>query len=169
MWRTAYAKAHRPSGLRRRVNWATPVSRRNGVALSDASRKTNAVKPVECSSSSAGLAPSVPVTRRATRKIAGAMPPNTSRGRRKRSMTEPSVTRSIVPAQVHPAVQRRDLICVAIEHQGGSLEEIANAPLARLAPARMIDLGIHVGVEAVLARQDAIPGRTRHLAGEADL
>ena len=50
-----------------------------------------------------------------------------------------------------------------------ALEELANPPLARLAPARMVDFGIHVRVEAVFLRRRLVPGRRRLLLREPDL
>jgi len=42
-------------------------------------------------------------------------------------------------------------------------------PFFRLAPAWMIDRGIHVGVEAVFVGRRDVPGRRRLLLGKADL
>src|SRR5690349_6717094 len=57
--------------------------------------------------------------------------------------------RSVVLLQVHPGVERRDLIAVAVEHDGRPAEELADTALARLRPARVIDGRVHVRVEAV--------------------
>ncbi len=63
-----------------------------------------------------------------------------------------------VAAEVHAGVEGGDLIAIAIEHEGGALEEFAEAALAFLAPAGMIDIGIDVGIEAVLMGIGEIPG-----------
>src|ERR1700738_1465613 len=64
----------------------------------------------------------------------------------------------VILAQIHARVEAGDLIGVAVEHQGFmSFEEFGEAALASLAPAGMIDFGIHVGKEAVLLRGIEIP------------
>src|SRR6185436_18875480 len=52
--------------------------------------------------------------------------------------------------EVHSGIERRNLVAVAVEHQRLAPEELAEAALAALRPARMIDLRIDVRVEAVL-------------------
>src|SRR5262245_27732353 len=52
--------------------------------------------------------------------------------------------RSVGLLEVHPGVERGDLIGVAVEHQGLPSAELADSTLAGLAPARVIDIGIHV-------------------------
>ena len=53
--------------------------------------------------------------------------------------------------QIHPGVQRCHLIAVAVEHERLAPAQVADAPLVCLTPSRMADLGVHVGIEAVLA------------------
>src|SRR6266481_9103039 len=66
--------------------------------------------------------------------------------------------RLVVFAQIHARVKAGDLVGVAVEHQGlVGLEEFGEAALASLAPAGMIDFGIHIGIEAVLLRGIEIP------------
>src|SRR5690606_244974 len=77
--------------------------------------------------------------------------------------------RSVVPSQIHSCVQRSDLFCVAVERQRRTLEEFADPALARLAPARVIDFRVHIGVEAVLARDRDVPRRCRLTLTEVDL
>src|SRR2546426_12421020 len=60
--------------------------------------------------------------------------------------------------QVHPRVERRDLVRVAVEHERIASAQLANPPLRRLAPARVAHLGVDVRVEAVLARRGLVPG-----------
>src|SRR6516225_5245230 len=68
-------------------------------------------------------------------------------------------------AQIHALVHRRDEIAVAVVHErlALGLEEavLANAPLRGLAPARVIDVRIHVRVEPVLVRRVLVPARRR--------
>src|ERR1051325_431688 len=71
--------------------------------------------------------------------------------------------------QVHALIQRRDLVAVAIKRKRFALQEFSDAPLGRLAPARVIDLGVDVGIEAVLRRSGLHPGRGRRLLDEANL
>src|SRR5581483_7817764 len=59
--------------------------------------------------------------------------------------------------QIHAFVQACDLIAVAVEHQSFAPEKLADAPLGGLAPARVIDLGIDVGVKAVLLGLHGVP------------
>ena len=85
------------------------------------------------------------------------------------------VTCSLVPAskvlaQVHPVVERCHLIGVAVEHERGAallIEGQADAALGLLAPAGMVDVGIHVGVEAVFVGRLIVPGGGRLLVEEA--
>src|SRR5690606_31649318 len=61
---------------------------------------------------------------------------------------------SELPAQIHPGVERGDLVGVAVEHQGlalaGEEAAFADPSLGGLGPARMRDFWIDVGIEAVL-------------------
>src|SRR5439155_14240432 len=59
----------------------------------------------------------------------------------------------VILPEVQSSVEARDLIAVAVEHQRLAPEELADAPLGGLGPARMIDRRIHVRVEAVFARR----------------
>src|SRR6185436_13133492 len=76
---------------------------------------------------------------------------------------------SIVLLQVHPRVQRGHLVAVAVERQGLALDELADAPLAGLTPARVIDVGVHVRVEAVLAGRGDVPRGGRLVLDQAHL
>src|SRR6266481_7723998 len=70
--------------------------------------------------------------------------------------------------QIHSAVHASDLIAVAVEHNGRPHEDFAEAALLGLAPARMVDVGIDVRVETVLAGCIAIPRGGRLFFLEAD-
>src|SRR5690606_2365638 len=76
---------------------------------------------------------------------------------------------SEVPDQVHALVEVSDQVAVAVEHQGVTAPELAYAPLGGLTPARVVDVGVHVGVEPVLVRRVDVPGRRRLLGSERDL
>src|SRR6266436_823982 len=51
--------------------------------------------------------------------------------------------------QVHSVVHAGDLVAVTVEDDSGVREDFAEAALPGLAPTRMINIGIDVGVEAV--------------------
>src|ERR687885_765850 len=68
---------------------------------------------------------------------------------------------SIELPQIHPGVERGDLR-ISIEQERLAARELADAPLLRLRPARVVHLRIHVGVEAVLdAAAVLVPGGGR--------
>src|SRR5512133_3528359 len=69
----------------------------------------------------------------------------------------PPRLRSVVPPQVHARVERCDLISVTVEHQGRAAQELADAAFLGLAPARMVNRRVHVGVEAVLVGRRVVP------------
>src|SRR5687768_14477810 len=66
--------------------------------------------------------------------------------------------RSEILAEVHPRVQRGDLIPITVEHQCLALEKLANPPFPGLTPAGVVYLGVHVGIEPVLIRSRDVPG-----------
>src|SRR5438552_17117081 len=70
--------------------------------------------------------------------------------------------------EIHARVERRDLVGVAVEHEGLATAELADPPLGRLAPARMADLGVDVRVEPVFRRCRHVPGGLRLVGHEAD-
>src|SRR5450830_1820179 len=80
--------------------------------------------------------------------------------------------RSVELLQVHAGIQRRHLGLVAIELEGlallGKQAVLTDAALGGLAPARVVHLGVHIGIEAVLVGRRLVPGRARLLVGEAD-
>src|SRR6185312_7527401 len=75
----------------------------------------------------------------------------------------------VVLIEVHPGVEARDLIGVAVEHQRRAAPVLTDALLGRLRPPRVIVMRIDVRVEAVLARRALVPRRRRLLVGERDL
>ena len=75
---------------------------------------------------------------------------------------------SVIFLQVHAGVEAGDLVLITVEHEGVALEDFAEAAFFGLAPARMIDVGIHVGIEAVLVRVGEIPGCGRFFSDKFD-
>ena len=61
-----------------------------------------------------------------------------------------------------------DLVGVAVEHERFAADEIADAALGRLGPARMIGRRIHIGPEAVFGRDLRVPGRCGLVFGKRD-
>src|SRR5215471_988191 len=161
-----------------RRNWITtfhPVTRRRGVTSSVSNRNLNVQRPVSSWIVSAGFTPRVPVSTPRTRSAAGTSAATkrtifaSARPRAPGRKTRPAAIMSVELPEVHAGVHRRDLIAVAVEHQRLRGREVArDALLGRLAPARMIDVRIHVRVEAVLAGIRVVPRRVRHLVDEAD-
>src|SRR4029077_2182611 len=86
-------------------------------------------------------------------------PAHTSHAHGPRAARKTSGLRTlIVLPQIHAAVQAGHLIPVAVEQHRLSHEELADTPLLSLAPARVIDGRIHVGVKAVFVRGLLLPG-----------
>src|SRR5262245_34970775 len=79
---------------------------------------------------------------------------------------------SVVRLEVQTTVEARDLVAVAVEHERrpapGEQATLADAPLRRLAPARMVHLRVHVGIEAVLAGVGGLPGDGWLILDQAD-
>src|SRR5690606_18458498 len=146
------------SGLttRRSTFGGTRSSRRRGRADARATRASRAASP-------AGAAPSPAPPARASRCTCSPRMPNRS--------SSPALARAAgrgrkgalalaleVLAQIHPRVQVRDLVRVAVEHEHLAAAELADAALALLAPARVVHLWVDVGVEPVLVRRRLHPG-----------
>src|SRR6185295_6755743 len=78
----------------------------------------------------------------------------------------------VVGLEVEPGIEACHLLAVAVEHQRWPpLHEqsaLADTALGGLAPARMVDVGIDVGIKPILARVLQVPGAGRLLLGEAD-
>src|SRR4051794_21363380 len=70
---------------------------------------------------------------------------------------------SVVFLEIHLVVEARHLIAVAVEHQRRAFAELAQSPLARLAPSRMVHFRVYIRVEAILRRIRQVP-RSRGLA-----
>src|SRR5579871_5086640 len=74
----------------------------------------------------------------------------------------------VILAKIHARVQSGHLIAVAVEFYGGSHGELGDAPLLGLAPARVIDFRVHVGIKSVLVRSGQVPGGRRLFLNQAD-
>src|SRR5438552_8885497 len=162
-----------------------PVSRRSGVTDNVMQRNRSVQIPVSLVTSLSGFALRWPVSAAQSSHAAGirlarhtaafrSRPPRiTFRGTDPHSLslgraaTAPRAT-SVVLLQVHAGVPARNLSAVTVEHQRFSLEELADAALGRLAPPWMVDVRIHVRVEAVLVGGLILPRVEGLLLDEAD-
>src|SRR5690349_7003735 len=90
------------------------------------------------------------------------------RAARRRQAASASEWRAKTPSseihpQIHAVVEAGNFVGIAVEGQGGvatgtKKAAFADAPLGRLAPARMVDSRIDVGIETVLLRIGDLPG-----------
>src|SRR5205085_5324992 len=69
----------------------------------------------------------------------------------------PAARHLIVLLQIPAVIKTRHLVAITVEHQCGALTKFANAPFRRLAPARMVNVGIYVRVKTVLAGRCLVP------------
>src|SRR4051794_17950356 len=106
------------------------------------------------------------------RRTPGAWPPDAEGAKRLLLAGSGSPQPSVVLLQVHARVQLPNLGLVAVEHQGlallGEKAILADAPLGRLAPTRVIDFRVHVGIKAVFVGSSLVPGSLGFAIGEAD-
>src|SRR5690606_10376622 len=75
---------------------------------------------------------------------------------------------SVVLREVLPRIERSDKLAVAVELESrvaAAKEPLADPAFRGLAPARMVDLRIHVRIEAIFARLHHVPCRLRLLVG----
>src|ERR1051325_27672 len=153
-----------------------PVSRRSGVRPSVINRNRNVQIPVRSRISSSGFALRLPVNvsnrsqaigTELIRKTAGLrihqrLNLDINLGCALRLRLRPTglalaLRASEVFAEVHSRIHRGDLVGVSVEHQRGPLEEITDAPLAGLAPPRMIHIRIYVRVKAIYVARLQLP------------
>src|SRR6476646_2233119 len=148
---------------------------RSGLSVRTAPSVQMAISPLSCSSVSNGFAPSRPVKAGITRSQ---MPTPTSTVKANslcaRIFTNEFIRSrgSKILAQVHSGVEMGGLLLVTIEHQRRLLageKATADHPLARLAPARVIDIRIHVRIETVFARRKLVPGCFRLVGHKLNL
>src|SRR5215218_3895905 len=144
---------------RYRTSTFQPDTLRIGVIARVSTTKRSVQVPVSLVIVLMGFAPSRPSTAAhashatGTRQAAKTAHFETTRLRR--------ITASVVLPQIHPCVHRRDLVAIPVEFERRPLQELADPALLRLAPARVIDLRVHIRVEAVLPGLRLLPGRTR--------
>ena len=145
---------------RKRASATQPVHWRSGVMVSVRHRKRSVQSPSERISASAGLGPSVLRTTPLTSHVSGSSASTNSTGlaagccsRLRAEVTWPARLRR-TSSESMPAYIDAHLGFVAVEHQRRALlrEQVAlaDAALGGLAPARVVDLRVDVGVEAVL-------------------
>src|SRR5713101_3136416 len=70
-------------------------------------------------------------------------------------------TALVILTQVHAVVETRDLVGIAVEHEGLALQKFAQAALRGLAPTGMIHRRIHIGVETIFVWSFFVPTRRR--------
>src|SRR5438105_7014010 len=162
-----------------------PVSFRSGVMASVTHRNRSVHTPVSFVRSLSGFALRLPVNAAHTSHANGTKAAPKTRTLRMRiviadrgmrtadrgtsATRNPQSAMSVVLSKVHAGIQARDLIAVAVEHERLAHQELADAALGRLAPARMIDRRIHARVEAVLVRRLVLPRVQRLLLDELHL
>src|SRR5271157_1931191 len=138
---------------RKRIRAGRRRSLRKGVTARVATIKRRVQLPVKCCRYSTGLA---------VRSRFHVRQPIQASGARPRAKTATLIQRlrmgSVVLPQVHALVEGGDPIAVAVEGEGGAAAELAQAVLGGLAPAGMVDGGVHVGVEAVFPGVRQVPG-----------
>src|SRR5215467_14535410 len=141
-----------------------PVMRRSGVTANVTASIRSVHRPVSISSSRMGLAPSASRQNFHATYARGmrhptktsAFPRSCLRVLRPPSLIFPRPSSSLplpsseILPQIHASVQAGYLVRIAVEHERFLTTEHADTPLAGLGPARMIDFGIDVRVEAVL-------------------
>src|SRR5215510_70705 len=143
-----------------------PKRMRSGVIARLASRSLSVQSPSQFVTKLMGLALRSCVAARYSRTASGArqmaQTATFSRTRDRRDIS------SVQLPQVHPGVERRDLVLVAVEHQRLAPPELADPSLGRLAPARVIHGWIDVGIEPVLLGRGRVPRRLGLLIDEPD-
>src|SRR5713226_9298840 len=77
-------------------------------------------------------------------------------------------TALVILTQVHAVVETRNLVGIAVEHEGLALQEFAQAALRGLAPTGMIHSWIHIGVETIFVWSFFVPTRRRLAIHEFD-
>src|SRR5450631_2240187 len=143
---------------RKRMAPFHPLSRRSGVTASVMHTNRSVQIPVSLVMSLSGSGLRCPVSAAHTSQASGArLATNTIGLRTKRTvlsdggMPNPKIPGpSEVLAEIHARVQAFHLIAVAVEQERLAPEDpVADPLLGGLAPARVVDAGVHVRVEAV--------------------
>src|SRR5216684_5038458 len=76
--------------------------------------------------------------------------------------------RSVIFLQIRPVVHACNLIAVAVEHQRRAPQEFPDAPLFRLAPPRMIHVGVYIRIESIFMLVGNVPGSGRLVLHKPD-
>src|SRR5258706_14317 len=119
-----------------------PMSRGSGVRSSVMQRNRSVQTPVWLVRALSGCPLRLPVGGAHTSHAKGArLARNTTGFKTKRTVRSDRRKLEVLP-EIHPRIQARHPIAVAVEHHRLAHEELADAPLLRLAPARMIDRGV---------------------------
>src|SRR5450755_4813364 len=155
----------------KRIRSGRPSRRRRGEMARVKARKRSVQSPVAWVMNSIGFAPSSWWKYRKTSSSTG------TRQRRKTGIFNHRFERtrfqamrgSVVFAQIHARVEAGHLIAIAIEHEGLALAKLAQAAFGGLTPAGMVDGGVHVRIESILARVGEIPGGGRLLLDKLNL
>src|SRR5437879_269974 len=80
----------------------------------------------------------------------------------------PAAVSSVIFLQIDAVLQAFYLVGIAIVYMCWAFAKFADTALIGLAPARMVLLWVHVGIEPVFTRRHAVPGGGRHGIGKAD-
>src|SRR5688572_10748497 len=162
------------------------VSCRSGVIARVIIRNRNAHRPSRCSMAATGSAPRPPLPVRNSSRICQAriaagvsasrctrdLLANRARGPGRHTFMPATSSEPLL--QVEAGVHAGHLVGIAVEQARRNAlgEELAggagDAPLGLLAPARMVDVRVDVGEEAVLAGLEFVPGGLGHLLDEID-
>src|SRR5690606_2606504 len=152
--------------------------RRKGVMARVSPSATSAQMPEDRIRNSGGFAPSPPLnpshTQRkrgykASRKTRGLALPTCFAVQRGPSF---SMGTLIVFSKIQAGVQGCDLLAIAVERQGFHArgeEAVADAAFRGLAPARMRDVRVDVGVKTVFVGRDLGPAGDGHVFDQPDL
>src|SRR5438270_11623402 len=118
-------------------------SLRRGVIASVVTRKRMAQSPVKCVMYSIGLAVRSLFQARQDSQQSGASDNTKTATLPQRILFGIAL---IVLFEVHAGVEAGHLLFVAVEHQGGAAAQFAEPSLTGLAPTRMVDVRVDVGV-----------------------
>src|SRR3990167_7629800 len=148
---------------------------RKGVTVNTTHSMRSVQSPVARTRASAGLAPRRSANAAKTNQHRGSAANKNAPGLAARwaSQAFTEAIESVELLEVHAGVQLPHLGLVAVEHQClallGKQAVFADAALGGLTPARVVHIGVHIGIEAILVGSRFVPGGTRLLLGEADL
>src|SRR5271165_7236996 len=152
---------------RKRSHQTEPVKSRSGVMHSVTIKKFSVQRPQPCSIAATGSAPSeTPSTPKApaVRRSAGSRQAAKTAGFASHRVAHISrASASEIFPQVHPRIEAGNFGSIAVERQRGASRRKqpgADLPLGRLAPARMINLRVHVREKTIFAGRGQRPRRS---------